>query len=567
MQVQQVKLSSLLEDIQVGKLIIPDFQRDFVWTKSQIEELLGSVVNRYFIGTILLLESPTSNLRFAPRMIRGVEGDLKKHPIIKYVLDGQQRITSLFYAFFEPNLPLGDDDKGLPTRFYLKIPACDELVGVEKFEHLLRRMYSDQESRKMLKTISAFLAQATGIDIEQYPTMAAFRSPESLSEYLGAHASLAPELRDKLNRLLQSILDYEIAVVTLQHDSPDEEIVNTFERINRTGTRLGIFDLAVARYYPLGLKLNEMKRKLETGAETKKVIDLLETEAILKTMAVANGTEPKNKNLLGLVDLKKDRTQAQAEFYTRWGAAVQYLQKALLRMREVYGAAELPAMKRKIALIPYTSLAVPLACMIQAAELRGGAKALYDKIDAWYWTSVFAGRYAHSTESQSFADYKLVVGWLENGGKPDLACDVNNVISDMRKASRTSALAKAFYDLSILNGSKDFFTGQEVKLDECQVDHVFPASKYPNGDKNIFNFAVIHKETNNRRKHAELPSEFIKSCLGSHGGDKAKLQATLRTHFISPEALKAMEENNLNNFTAARERCFQEALETRVLKR
>ncbi len=65
MKVQERKLPSLLEDVRTGRLVIPDFQRDFVWMRKQVEELLNSVVNRYFIGTLLLLESPTSNLRFA----------------------------------------------------------------------------------------------------------------------------------------------------------------------------------------------------------------------------------------------------------------------------------------------------------------------------------------------------------------------------------------------------------------------------------------------------------------------------------------------------------------------
>src|SRR4051812_20354037 len=106
MQVHQRKLPSLLDDVRQGKLVIPDFQRDFVWTRKQVEELLNSVINRYFVGTLLLLESPTTNLRFAPRLIPGVAADPSSHPSISYVLDGQQRLTSLFYAFAEPAVPL-----------------------------------------------------------------------------------------------------------------------------------------------------------------------------------------------------------------------------------------------------------------------------------------------------------------------------------------------------------------------------------------------------------------------------------------------------------------------------
>jgi hypothetical protein len=561
-----MKLPVLLEQVKTGKLVIPDFQRDFVWTRKQVEELLNSIVNGYFIGTILLLESPTSNFRFAPRLVRGVEADPKKHATIKYVLDGQQRITSLFYAFFEPNLPLQDDS--LPTKFYLNLTSCQEVVGVESVDDLLRRLYPDKELRKMLKKVSEALKANTGIDIERYPTMARFQSAEALTTYLNSQASsLATEKRDELNRLVQSILDYEVAVVTLPEGTPDDEIVNTFERINRLGTRLDIFDLAVARYYPLGIRLNELKRNLEAGTQCSEILEFLDPDSVLKVMALAKGVEPKNKNLLGLVDVKGDRNKAQAEFHSRWEAAVQYLQKALLRMREVYGAAKLRAKKNRIALIPYTSLAVPLACVLQEAESLGNAKALYDKIDSWYWTAVFTGRYSHAVETQAYSDFKAIVAWLkDDAAKPDLTADVSNVISEMRKASRTSALAKAFYNLLILNGCRDFLTGQPVKLEDCEVDHTFPTAKYADAAKNIFDLSVIHKDTN-RKKTGKLPSDFLKMCLESHGGNKSSLLATLASHFISDDGVKAMEENNLDAFLTARETAFQKILEGRILKR
>lgn len=563
MKVQERKLPSLLEDVRTGKLVIPDFQRDFVWTRKQVEELLNSVVNRYFIGTLLLLESPTSNLRFAPRLIPGVEADPKSHASISYVLDGQQRLTSLFYAFLEPAVSL--QDEALPTRFFLNLNGCQDVVGVQKIEDLLRKLHPKEE-RRLLEKLREVLVQSTGIDIERYPSMTAFRSAETLTDYLNTNGStLEPGKRDELNRLLQSILDYEVAVVTLPHDTPDDEIVSTFERINRLGTRLDIFDLAVARYYPIGIRLNELKQRIET--EAPEILEFVEPDALLRVMALANGVEPKNQNLLGLVDLRNDRNKAQAEFYSRWDAARQYLQKATARMKTVYGADRLRAKKNRIALIPYTSLAVPLAALIREAETLGGAKAVYDKIDWWYWTAVFTGRYAHSVESQSFADFKAVAAWLRNDeAKLDLAADVSSVVAEIRKASRTSALAKAFYNLIILNGATDFINGQPVKLDECEVDHVFPASKYPAGAKNVFNLSVIHKDTN-RKKSDKLPADFLQSCLEAHGGNRTALASTLKAHFISADGIKAMEANNLDAFLGARETVLQAALAERLLTR
>lgn len=563
MQVQQRKLPALLEDVRTGKLVIPDFQRDFVWTKKQVEELLNSVINRYFIGTLLLLESPTSDLRFAPRLVPGVTADPKTHNTISYVLDGQQRLTSLFYAFLEPTAPL--QDEALPTRFYLNLHGCQEVVGVQKLDDLLRKLHPKEE-KAVLEKLREVLVQTTGIDIQRYPSMAAFRSAETLTEYLESQAStIEPSKRDEINRLLQSILDYEVAVVTLPHDTPDDEIVSTFERINRLGTRLDIFDLAVARYYPLGIRLNELKQKVESASPD--ILEFVAPDALLRVMALSSGVEPKNKNLLSLVDLRTDRNKAQAEFYTRWEAARGYLEKAATRMKTVYGAVRLRAKKNRIALIPYTSLMVPLAALLREVESLGGAKALYDKVDRWYWTAVFTGRYGHAVESQSFADYKAVSAWLrDDSAVPDFGADVSSVIAEMRKASRTSALAKAFYNLIILNGASDFVNGQPVRLEDCEVDHVFPASKFQAGAKNIFSLSVIHKDTN-RKKSDKLPAEFLQACLAAHSGDRSSLGASLGAHFISDDGVKAMEENNLDKFLAAREKALAEELSVRLLTR
>lgn len=225
------------------------------------------------------------------------------------------------------------------------------------------------------------------------------------------------------------------------------------------------------------------------------------------------------------------------------------------------------AKKNRIPTVPYTTIAVPLACILQEAASRGSAKSLYDRIDLWYWTAVFTGRYAHSAETQAYADVKAVVAWFDNdAARPDIGGEASAVIQDMRKASRTSALAKAFYNLLILAGSRDFQTGQVVTLEHCEVDHVFPKSKFPSGEDKIFNLSIIRQKTN-RDKRDKMPSEFAKLCLDSHAGDKESLLSTLKSHFISPEALKAIEENNFDAFLAAREAAFHAVLERKLLKR
>lgn len=100
-------LLEILKRAKEGKLALLQFQRDFVWSRQDIKELLVSLLNGYFIGTFLLLRIDPDNPPFAVRPIQGVRipTDGNGNYIIRpeaLILDGQQRITSLYYVFYAP---------------------------------------------------------------------------------------------------------------------------------------------------------------------------------------------------------------------------------------------------------------------------------------------------------------------------------------------------------------------------------------------------------------------------------------------------------------------------------
>ncbi len=105
---ENLDLFDLVKHASEGRLALPQFQRKFVWSPEDVRELLVSVFNGYFIGALLLLEI---DRRKPPFSIRAVEGcDIDENALLglttQVLLDGQQRITSLYYAFYEPDIPL-----------------------------------------------------------------------------------------------------------------------------------------------------------------------------------------------------------------------------------------------------------------------------------------------------------------------------------------------------------------------------------------------------------------------------------------------------------------------------
>ena len=92
-------LKDILRDADEGKLQLPDFQRDYVWTDEDVRSLIASIAKGFPVGALLTLESGSA-VSFEPRLIVGVpEKDVEPSELL---LDGQQRITSLYQSTFSP---------------------------------------------------------------------------------------------------------------------------------------------------------------------------------------------------------------------------------------------------------------------------------------------------------------------------------------------------------------------------------------------------------------------------------------------------------------------------------
>lgn len=92
-------LEDLLKLVDSGKLQLPEFQRDFVWTEDAVVSLLASIARGYPIGALLMLERG-GEVDFKPRAIEGAPAAAALPDVL--LLDGQQRMTSLYQALFSP---------------------------------------------------------------------------------------------------------------------------------------------------------------------------------------------------------------------------------------------------------------------------------------------------------------------------------------------------------------------------------------------------------------------------------------------------------------------------------
>ena len=99
-----VSLTVLINRLSEGRYVIPDFQREFEWKPWDISALMRSIFLDYYIGSLLLWKGSAENFEaLACEKLYGFKDDDDRSHI---VLDGQQRLTAMYYAFFAPEVPV-----------------------------------------------------------------------------------------------------------------------------------------------------------------------------------------------------------------------------------------------------------------------------------------------------------------------------------------------------------------------------------------------------------------------------------------------------------------------------
>lgn len=122
----------LVKDAKEGKLCLPEFQRDFVWPRELVADLVRSILRRYYLGSLLLLRCERDKPPFAPAFLRGANPLYREPSPELLVLDGQQRLTALLYALTAPDLPLKDSKRYrhffVNLKMLLEDPDNDDIV-------------------------------------------------------------------------------------------------------------------------------------------------------------------------------------------------------------------------------------------------------------------------------------------------------------------------------------------------------------------------------------------------------------------------------------------------------
>ena len=256
------RVEDLLRNVHDGSYVIPYFQRGFEWQPRMVCELFESILQNYYTGLILFWElNPEESQQEIWDPIWGAK--LDKIPK-KAVLDGQQRLASLYYAIYNPK-------KLFPNRYsyYVFFMNLNKILNDNYDEAITYKYYSNYQSWENIKKDKDSWAETGIIPISLLFAEDPINSNQKyiyskefvdwLDIFLSKNKDNLPNgiTTLKIANVFNKILQYNFVSYPLSNKRKSSDICNIFARVNAKGMRLTTFDLMNAFLYPKGVKLRK----------------------------------------------------------------------------------------------------------------------------------------------------------------------------------------------------------------------------------------------------------------------------------------------------------------------
>lgn len=509
------ELKELLRQIHKGEAVLPDFQRNFVWDPNMTMELIISIAENYPAGSLLRIRN-THNL-FAYREFQGAP-PLNGYKPIYLVLDGQQRLTSLYQAFYG----VGE------SRYYLNLRSLlegkdfeDSIFHVRANQKRMKKFEEfDYQAQELILPLS-MLKDGSG-EFGKWVRKVSRRQPNDKARV---------ELEDRLDSVdsrIQTIDDYRFPVVTLSDTTDAEAVCTIFETLNRTGVKLSPFELLTARFWHQNLNL---RQKWADAIEKYPVISDFEVDPYysLQVVSLIARSAPSCKRS-EVLNLDKELVD------DHWDNAIDGLGQALTFLQHDCGVLT-------AGWLPYITIMVPMAAIFARTLRLSGPKvgAARDKINRWFWCSVFGQKYESSGNSQSALDFGEVVRWIEGGDVPESVKSFRFDPATLRDiTARQRAVYRGVIALTLCHHSRDFYSHKPLTLEVVNENHVDDHHIFPNKFLErqgvpprlrdcVLNHTLIDRATNIRIS-ARAPSKYMAEIREERG--IPKFRELLNSHLL-----------------------------------
>lgn len=516
-------INEIVKCITDGEYRIPRFQRDFVWDIKKSASLLDSIFKGFPISSVILWK--TKNELTEIRNLGGIKipgRDTGRYT--SYIIDGQQRLTSLYFALLGLKTGSGSDFSEM----------CLSLVA-EKGEQIV------------------FEALPKDADPDDYVNLKSLFNATALA---GSH----PEKRLQYYQIL---LQYKISVIEIDDDSLAlEDVIEIFERLNLGGKKLNLFSIIAARSYVPSSEDNpgfDLAKKYEAFNKTlddKNYGKISDSTFLLAIAACAIEKVNKSEILRSLSNELIITNYAEIE--KAIFAAVEHLKG------QNYGVLVSN-------LLPYERLIVPFTYFHYVIGNKHISPQQERYLVDFFWRCIIGKRYNSSADTNMNTDIGKIKAILE-GTVPNQEPVILSpkAIFDNGRFSLSSAYVIGMLCLMASAAPQSFAVGRTINITndavsnaaKKQYHHFFPLkstivtgnASYKAIANNVVNIVFMDAVTNDQISNRN-PSDYI----SEFAVDNPNLAIALESHYISEQGY-GIGEDDFILFLNARSRAFYNKL-------
>jgi hypothetical protein len=592
-QTNPVFLSKLLEQCRDGEIQLPDFQRSWVWDEERIRSLIASISRAFPVGALMTLVTGGS-VGFKPRPIEGAPLEADAAAPHALLLDGQQRVTSLYQVTIRRQVvaTVTPRNKKVKRWFYLDIlksldPGADREEAVVSIPE--DRLIKTDFGREIVLDLSTPEHEYARL---MFPLTDVFdwdAWQDGFDQHWREDAEKRETFRAFKRQVLENFKSYQVPVISLGRGTTKEAVCVVFEKVNTGGKALDAFELVTATYAAEGHelrkdwygdaghlgrhgRLSDAYRSADSKAgilagvsntDFLSAVSLFHTRERRQQEMLAGKT---GKELPAVTGNRAALLSLPLTAYKAYEGQVEhgFLQAAkFLHMQHIYRVFDLP----------YQSQIVPLAAILAEIGDAWEHEANRTKLVSWYWNGVFGELYGSSVESRAAKDFIEVPAWLKGGDEPTTVTEAifrADRLWSMRM--RLSAAYKGVNALLMRKGAQDFRSGQHFDHtvffgENVDIHHIFPQDWCKkNGIKPSVFDSIINKTPlsyrTNRIIGGVAPSDYLhKLEVGSAETPPIasdRLDVYLSSHLIDPALLRA---NTFDAFMADRQRRLLQLIE------
>ena len=520
--------SGLIEEIKKGQIKIPQFQRDFVWTIQKSAGLIDSILKGYPIGTFIFWRTK-DRLRSIRNLGKQQLPEPQEGETIDYVLDGQQRLTSLYACLKGISISRENGKKDDFSKIFINLNSEENelIVMTEK----------DEEEKSFISILD--LLKGDFRVLADYPK----------------------KYHEKLKSYQDRIKSYQYPIIQIK-DASISVATEIFTRINVGGKPLSVFEIMVAKTFDFD-KDFDLSEKYKQLIEKLGRVDYetISDATVLQTVSIIITGECKKQAILRL-----DKNK----FIETWNDAADAIEQTVEYFRNYY---RIPVSQ----LLPYNAMIVPFAYFFfKHKDKPTGNKQKY--LRDFFWRCSLSGRYSSGMESKLAQDVKRIDKILADK-LPSYDWPIDSsaeFVSNNGWFSSGRSYIKAILCIYAYHQPKSFDNEGIVNIGNSWLKransknyhHFFPkAYLKKNGEEDfyinhILNITIVDDFLNKREIGAKKPSVYMRKFKKMNPA----LSDTMKTHLIDDLDEFGIWDNNYDSFFEQRAERVSKEINKRLIK-